>query len=124
MHHPVIMGDWLVTEPVVYRLEDGEIVQRMASEEPWQLDRPGHSCGTLSAGGDCLFFRATNPTVLNLKDNLSHSESSLKLSPSRTGCWINIIPAGGLVMIPEASAGCVCHFSLQTSMAFRPRPKE
>ena len=25
----------------------------------------------------------------------------------RLGCWINTIPANGLVMIPEASAGCV-----------------
>jgi hypothetical protein len=121
VHHPVIMKDLLITEPVIYHLETGVPVASFQSNDPWVLDRPGHSCGTLSAGGDCLFFRATNPTVLDLSENLASGESSIKLSPSRTGCWINIIPAGGLVMIPEASAGCVCHFSLQTSMAFLPR---
>jgi hypothetical protein len=39
---------------------------------------------------------------------------------TRPGCWINIIPAGGLVLIPEASSGCTCGFSIQTSMAFIP----
>ena len=121
VHHPVIMKDLLITEPVIYHLENGVPIASFQSNDPWVLDRPGHSCGTLSAGGDCLFFRATNPTVLDLSQNLASGESSIKLSPSRTGCWINIIPAGGLVMIPEASAGCVCHFSLQTSMAFLPR---
>ncbi len=39
---------------------------------------------------------------------------------TRPGCWINIIPAGGLVLIPEASSGCTCGFSLQTSIAYIP----
>jgi len=39
---------------------------------------------------------------------------------SRPGCWINIIPAGGMVLIPEASSGCTCSFPLQTSIAYRP----
>ena len=39
---------------------------------------------------------------------------------SRPGCWISIIPAGGLVLFPEASSGCVCSYPLQTSMALLP----
>jgi len=39
---------------------------------------------------------------------------------SRPGCWINTIPAGGLVLIPESSSGCTCGFALQTSLAFVP----
>jgi hypothetical protein len=37
---------------------------------------------------------------------------------TRPGCFINVIPAGGLIMIPEASSGCVCGYPMQTSMAF------
>jgi len=37
---------------------------------------------------------------------------------NRPGCWINIIPAGGLVLVPEASSGCSCNFPVQTSFAF------
>ena len=32
----------------------------------------------------------------------------------------NIIPAGGLVLIPEFSSGCSCAYPIQTSVAFRP----
>jgi outer membrane protein assembly factor BamB len=121
VHHPVILNDLLVAEPAVYDLASGRRLPDSGGVNPWNLIRPGHSCGTLSAAGDCLFFRAGNPTVMDLRANLRAGYAPTKLSPSRTGCWINMIPAGGLLLIPEASAGCVCQFSLQTSMAFLPR---
>ncbi len=121
MHHPVIVGDYLVTEPVVYHLETGEPVAASGQENAWRLSRPGHSCGTISASQNSLYFRAGNPTALDLSSHLMGRSTPKKLAPTRPGCWINIIPAGGMVLIPEASAGCVCDFSLQTSMAFRPR---
>jgi outer membrane protein assembly factor BamB len=121
VHHPVILNDLLVAEPAVYDLASGRRLPDSGGVNPWNLIRPGHSCGTLSAAGDCLFFRAGNPTVMDVRANLRAGYAPTKLSPSRTGCWINMIPAGGLLLIPEASAGCVCQFSLQTSMAFLPR---
>ncbi|MFP6880171.1 MAG: hypothetical protein VCA34_04440, partial [Roseibacillus sp.] len=39
---------------------------------------------------------------------------------SRPGCWINMIPASGLLLIPEGSSGCICSYPIQASMAFRP----
>ena len=46
-------------------------------------------------------------------------------SVSRPGCWINMIPANGMLLIPEASSGCTCDLAIQTSMAFAPaRPSE
>ena len=39
---------------------------------------------------------------------------------TRPGCWINMIPAGGLLLIPESSAGCTCDYPIQTSMTFMP----
>jgi len=39
---------------------------------------------------------------------------------TRPGCWINLIPAGGLLLAPEASSGCTCNFSVQTSLALIP----
>jgi hypothetical protein len=35
----------------------------------------------------------------------------------RPGCWINAIPAGGLVLMPDASAGCVCSYLNQAWFA-------
>ncbi len=41
----------------------------------------------------------------------------------RLGCWINAIPGNGLVMIPEASAGCVCQFSIASTVVLEPKPE-
>ena len=119
VHHPVILGDRLIAEPAIYRLATGRRLGPLDMPLNWNLKRPGHSCGTLTGAGDCLFFRAANPTVLDLGKSAAGRFQAL--APTRPGCWINILPAQGLVLIPEASSGCVCHFSLQTSMAFRPR---
>jgi outer membrane protein assembly factor BamB len=137
-HHPVILksAGWVIAEPYAYRLEDGEVLTvDPAGQEKWKLVRPGHSCGTITAGAECLFFRANNPTSLDMRTAFQFAEQKRldpkrvdqaadwefeKLAPTRPGCWINIIPAGGLALIPEASSGCVCHYSLQTSMAFLP----
>ncbi|XZE21740.1 PQQ-binding-like beta-propeller repeat protein [Pirellulaceae bacterium SH449] len=123
VHHPVVLQQtngerWLVVEPFIYDLASGE--RRVPSGAPmdWSLVRPGHSCGSLSGCGSSLFFRATNPTVLNLQTGAGGKFTAL--APSRPGCWINMIPSGGRLLIPEASASCVCNFPLQTSMAFVP----
>ena len=121
VHHPVILGDRLIAEPAIYELATGKRLGPLDKPADWNLKRPGHSCGTLTGAGDCLFFRAANPTVLDLGKSATGRFQAL--APTRPGCWINILPAQGLVLIPEASSGCVCHFSLQTSMAFRPRRK-
>ena len=122
VHHPVILGDRLIAEPAIYKLATGKRLGPLDVPADWNLKRPGHSCGTLTGAGDCLFFRAANPTVLDLGKSAAGRFQAL--APTRPGCWINILPAQGLVLIPEASSGCVCHFSLQTSMAFRPRRKD
>lgn len=122
VHHPVILGDRLICEPALYDLESGQRLDANGQAGPWMLTRPAHSCGTMSGAGDCLFFRSGNPTVLKLGSDLEGQNRFRSIAPTRPGCWINIIPADGLVLIPEASASCVCHYSLQTSMAFQPKP--
>ena len=114
------MDGLIIAEPLIYRLADGQLVNPDGGAGGWKINRPGHSCGTMSGANGCLFFRAGNPTVLDLT-GAARSSRFTSLAPSRVGCWINIIPACGLVLIPEASASCVCHYALQTSMAFRPR---
>jgi len=79
--------------------------------------RNGGGCGTLSASASCLFYRSGNPILLDLLE-----DRRLPLNRvSRSGCWVNIIPAGGLVLIPESSSGCTCAYPLQTSFAYAPK---
>jgi len=109
--HPTIIDETVYAWPYAYRLKTGERI------EGWKFDRRGHGCGGISASARCLFWRGANPWMYDLGPGGGPTRLN---SVTRPGCWINIIPAGGLVLIPEASSGCTCGFPLQTSMAFVP----
>ncbi len=38
----------------------------------------------------------------------------------RASCWVNMIPACGLVLVPEGSSSCPCAYNYKTSIAFMP----
>jgi hypothetical protein len=64
-----------------------------------------------------MFFRSKFTAFYNRDVD----EGTEHFAGQRPGCWINTIPAHGLVMIPEASAGCVCLFSIASTIVFEPR---
>ena len=35
----------------------------------------------------------------------------------RPGCWVNALPVGGLVLLPDASSGCKCSYQNRTWIA-------
>jgi outer membrane protein assembly factor BamB len=110
--HPTIIDETIYAWPYAYTLKTGEKI------EGWEFDRQGHGCGGISASAQCLFWRGGNPWMYDLGPNGGPRPLN---KVSRPGCWINIIPASGLVLIPESSSGCTCGFPLQTSMAFVPK---
>lgn len=110
-HRALIMEDKVYVEPYAFDLQTGEKV------DDWELARNGHSCGNISGSAGQLFFRGSNPSLVDV--NKTDQGSKIN-STTRTGCWINIIPAGGLVMIPEASSGCSCDYPLQMSVTYLP----
>ncbi|MHC4327014.1 MAG: outer membrane protein assembly factor BamB family protein [Planctomycetota bacterium] len=110
--HPTIIDDTVYAWPYAYSLKTGE------KTEGWEFNRQGHGCGGVSASAQCLFWRGGNPWMYDLCPGGGPQPLN---RATRPGCWINIIPAGGLVLVPEASSGCTCGFSLQTSMAFVPK---
>jgi len=110
--HPTIIDDTIYAWPYAYNLKTGKKI------EGWKFDRQGHGCGGISASAQCLFWRGGNPWMYDLGPNGGPRRLN---RVTRPGCWINIIPAAGLVLIPESSSGCTCGFPLQTSMAFIPK---
>ena len=38
----------------------------------------------------------------------------------RPGCWINALPVGGLVLMPDATARCNCSYLIKASIALQP----
>ncbi|MBN2592511.1 MAG: PQQ-binding-like beta-propeller repeat protein [Sedimentisphaerales bacterium] len=109
--HPTIVGETVYAWPYAYNLKTG---QRIAG---WEFERHGHGCGGVSASAQCLFWRGWNPWMYDLGPDGGPQRLT---AVTRPGCWINIIPAGGLVLIPESSSGCTCGFALQTSLALVP----
>ncbi|UCG57737.1 MAG: PQQ-binding-like beta-propeller repeat protein [Phycisphaerales bacterium] len=109
--HPTIVETTVYAWPYAYDLRSGKRI------EGWKFDRHGHGCGGISASAQSLFWRGGNPWMYDLGPDGGPKPLN---RVTRPGCWINIIPAGGLVLVPEASSGCTCGFPLQTSMAFLP----
>ena len=109
--HPVIVESTIYSRPAAFDLITGKRL-------PFNLDRAGHGCGTISGSASYLFGRGGNPQMYPL-DTQGRKATSLT-TISRPGCWINIIPAGGLLAVPESSSGCSCAFAVQTSMVFSP----
>ena len=116
IHHPVIVGGIVYAEPVAYALRTGVRVDPSGAAAEWVLEKR-EGCGAVSASAHCLFYRDGHPCAHNLKPEGPRTKLN---HITRPGCWINIIPAGGLILIPEASSGCSCPYPLQTSLAYLP----
>ena len=121
-NRPIIVGDRVLAEPWMYDLATGEQLTRShpltGKQVPWSMMRTGHHCGMLTGSeSGMIVFRSgfTGFMDLNLDAGIRH------FAGHRLGCWINAIPANGLVMIPEASAGCVCQFSIASTVVLEPR---
>jgi outer membrane protein assembly factor BamB len=107
MQHPVIVGDVVYGEPSAFDLRSGRVVRETIP----QRDK----CGTMSGCANALVFRDHYHSIWDLA-----TDKWTQLEGVRSGCWLSIIPAGGIVLAPEASSGCFCTHPIQTSMAFLP----
>ncbi len=120
---PLIVGDTIYAEPWAYDLQTGEPKGRRHPVTDaygrWQMARPGHHCGNIVGSPNALFFRSGSTAYYDL----AADEGTAHFGSQRPGCWINCIPACGLVLMPEASSGCVCPFSLHCTIAFHHRKR-
>jgi len=108
----VIVGQTLLQEPIAYDLRTGK--------QKWTIGIR-HKCGALSASADYLFGRHGYHRIFDLgvlRGTRQGEAIESLTSVTRPGCWINIIAAGGLVLTPEASAGCQCGYPIRATMAF------
>ena len=82
---------------------------------PFNLKR-SYGCGVLSGSANFVFFRSATLGYFDLNKN--HEVENF--GGMRPGCWINVIPAGGIVMVPDASAGCSCSYLNRSWFALAP----
>jgi outer membrane protein assembly factor BamB len=107
--HPVIIEDTVYLPPHNFDLFTGKIGNL-------ELTRGGGGCGGLSGSASNLFARGSNPKIYDISGGSQSGDPITRVS--RPGCWINIIPAGDLISIPESSSGCTCDYPVQTSFVF------
>ena len=110
VQHSAIVGGVIYNTGFALKLKSG----KPAPGWKW---RKGDKCGTTTASASCIFSRFSNPWMFDLESGEHVSLTSV----TRPGCWVNIIPAGGMVLIPESSSGCTCSYPIQTSLALTPR---
>ncbi|MBN2375646.1 MAG: methyltransferase domain-containing protein [Sedimentisphaerales bacterium] len=106
--HPCIIGHMLYSR--YYKVE----LDNNGNTTAFLLSRG--NCGTQSGCDTHLFGRNGNPCMFELPG----TSASAVTNDSRPGCWINMIPAGGMLLVPESSSGCTCDYEIQSSMAFVP----
>lgn len=121
MNRPAVIGSEIFAEPWAFDLHSGNPKTRphpiTGEESQWRFSRPGHHCGVITATPNMMFFRSGFIGYYDLyKDS-----GTRHFAGQRLGCWINAIPGNGLVMIPEASAGCVCQFSIASTVVMEPK---
>jgi outer membrane protein assembly factor BamB len=120
-HRPIVIGNQVIAEPWSFDLKTGKQKTRIhpltGKEVPWSIIRPGHHCGMLTGCDNMLMFRSGYTGFYDLTGD----SGTQHFAGHRLGCWINAIPANGLVTIPEASAGCVCLFSIAATITLEPR---
>lgn len=116
---PLIIGDTLHAEPRAYDLHTGDPRLRSnpvtGAQEPWQFARPGHHCGLPVAAPNLMLFRSGHIGYYDLQKD----SGTMHFGGQRTGCWNNFIPGNGLVLIPEASSGCMCAFPNMATVVFK-----
>lgn len=74
---------------------------------PFELTDKSYGCGQFSGCRSLLLYRSA---TLGYFDVESSSVGTRNFGGMRPGCWINAIPAGGIVLVPDASAGCQCSY--------------
>jgi hypothetical protein len=111
LQHPVIIGDTFYSDQWAFDLRTGKQVRDDLPER--------RGCGTMSASNHSMFFRHHFHGMWNLDTNRRSQFEGI-----RSGCWLGLIPAGGMLLAPETSAGCSCTHSIQTSVGYLPRSLE
>ena len=106
--HPTIVGNRVYFNKHTYDLRSGKVLG--------EHDFNWHGCGVMSASSHSVFSRYEYHGMLDLTTN-----ERTEFLGVRSGCWLSLIPSGGLLLAPETSAGCSCGHSIQTSLAYVPK---
>ena len=102
---PLINEDTIVAHPSALDLVSGE-------PKPLKVPK-SYGCGQLSGSRHLLMFRSGTLGYFDF----TRDAGTENYGGIRPGCWINALPVGGLVLVPDASAGCRCSYQNRSWVA-------
>ena len=117
----VIHGDRLIVPPYAYDLRTGT---RGAATDPvtgnegiWRFIK-AYGCGAAVGCQNLLCFRSGSFGFLDLA-----ADGTTTIAGGKPSCNVSMVPANGLMIVPEGSSGCACSYNFQTSLALVPVPR-
>jgi outer membrane protein assembly factor BamB len=104
----------LINDKIVYA-QGGAWDLLTGAARPFDLKR-SYGCGQLAGCANLMVFRSATLGYYDLES----PKGVVDYGGLRPGCWINAIPAGGLVMVPDATSGCQCSYLNQAWIVLQP----
>ncbi|MEA2064206.1 MAG: PQQ-binding-like beta-propeller repeat protein [Gemmatimonadota bacterium] len=105
---PLLTGRTIYLEPGAWDLLTG-------TKEDFRMER-SYACGILTGCENLMVFRSATLGYIDLDAD----RGTENYGGIRPGCWINAIPVGGLVLMPDATARCNCSYLIKASIALEP----
>ena len=102
---PLINEDTIIAHPSALDLVSGEA-------KPMAVPK-SYGCGQLSGSRHLLMFRSGTLGYFDF----TRDAGTENFGGIRPGCWINALPVGGLVLVPDASSGCSCSYQNRSWVA-------
>lgn len=109
IQHPVILDGTIYLQPNGYDLLTGKIVTTKVGA------RSG--CPTYIGADKALIYRGDGRRVAMWNRETETVSTWDRLRPS---CWLSMIPANGMLLVPEGGGGCSCGGWMETSIGFAP----
>lgn len=76
-----------------------------------------YGCGIPVGSNRMLVFRSATLGYVDLTGGSGYTENYGGIRP---GCWVNAIPAGGLILMADAASWCTCSYLNQATCALQP----
>jgi len=111
-NRPILNGEIVFIEPYAWNIRTGK-------KQSFTFSR-SYGCGILAASKCIMVYRSGTLGYFNLNEP---EKGTRNYGGIRPGCWINAIPAGGLVLMPDATERCNCSYLIRATMALQPMEK-
>jgi len=103
----------LINDATIYA-QGGAWDLKTGSPVEWEFQR-SYGCGQISASKNLMLFRSATLGYVDL----TRDAGTENYGGVRPSCWINAIPASGLVLVPDGSSKCHCSYQMKAWFALQ-----